>query len=692
MDREFEELLKSVLKELKDLTVILKTTSKAAKQTATDQKQSQTFLRQNIVRLKEEVKQRKKSGESFDDLEKEIEDSTDALKGLERSAKSAGGTFTSLPKKFIKGIGQMIVNVAKTALMFSDVSRPVENLSQVTEQLSEGMGVAQDVAVGFANDFDTVRGAFVNLSQTGAQFNGDLFRLSAAAAEANITLPQLTTFLQNNAATFGNFFGLVQTGANEFINLRAGLKTLTEKELAQFGLTTNETQEYLATFLEQERRRGNLQTFTAQQLTNNTVHYTKTLAKLSALTGKSIDVLDEQNKAAMSDSLFRAAMADMDPKAANVLNTAFSEAGPGIQMLIKDIKNFNQPVNDISRQLAVAAPELIQATRNLINNAGDDDALRQFQNAIGAAGKTLTGPEGKGFLLAAQATGEFAGIFDELIPRIRKQVSEEGLAGVLEQLSTSGQKAVNVFSQFETLSSKLQDTRIQATLPATLAAASTLGDGINEISQEGGPLDKFRTAIAEVTTALKDLASILNPVKLVEKGVKKVTDVGSKAITGTADFLIENTNIKENIKALEKFLFPNGQDEGLFGLGGYKGPAIDSFSGSEMPMEAIGQRNGSMGFQNFGSGTPAILHGSEAVVPQNTTLGKIITLLEKTSTGSTVAEATGGENTDRYLAELVELNKNTQTALNTLVTIGAMTEKNTKNMNNNVANMGGSLV
>ena len=146
----------------------------------------------------------------------------------------------------------------------------------------------------------------------------------------------MTTFLQNNAATFGNFFGLVQTGANEFINLRAGLKTLTEKELAQFGLTTNETQEYLATFLEQERRRGNLQTFTAQQLTNNTVHYTKTLAKLSALTGKSIDVLDEQNKAAMSDSLFRAAMADMDPKAASVLNAAFADAGPGIQMLIKD--------------------------------------------------------------------------------------------------------------------------------------------------------------------------------------------------------------------------------------------------------------------------------------------------------------------------------------------------------------------
>ena len=371
-----------------------------------------------------------------------------------------------MPKKFIQGIGKIITNVAKTALMFADVSRPVESLSQVAEQLAEGLGVTQDAAVRFANDFDTVRGAFINVAKTGAQFNGDLFRLSQAAADAAIPLPKFTAFLSENASTLGNFFGLVQTGTNEFTALARLLKQTTQDELAQFGLTTDETAEFLATFLEQERRRGNLQNFTARELTENTVHYTKTLAKLSALTGKSVDVLDEQNKAAMGDALFRASMADMDPKAANILSAAFAEAGPGVQQLIKDVKNFRGPVNDISRQIAFAAPELVQATRDLINNQGDDDAIRRFQNALGEAGERLTSEQGKGLLSAAVATGQFAGVFEEFVPRIRKQVGEEGLAKVLEQLATSGQQAVNVLSQFDTASARLQNLEIQSTLGA----------------------------------------------------------------------------------------------------------------------------------------------------------------------------------------------------------------------------------
>ena len=43
-------------------------------------------------------------------------------------------------------------------------------------------------------------------------------------------------------------------------------------------------------------------------------------------------------------------------------------------------------------------------------------------------------------------------------------------------------------------------------------------------------------------------------------------------------------------------------------------------------------------------------------------------------------------------AELIAVNEKVANHLNTLITIGAMTEKNTKETKNNLANMSGSLV
>ena len=141
-------------------------------------------------------------------------------------------------------------------------------------------------------------------------------------------------------------------------------------------------------------------------------------------------------------------------------------------------------------------------------------------------------------------------------------------------------------------------------------------------------------------------------------------------------------------KMIENFLLPEA-GKGLFGLPkGEGGPMIDDFSASEMPY-----RSGSAGFRDFGTGTPAILHGSEAVVPENTAMGGVIKALENLSIspGANSPTTVAGGN-DMTMQALLDSNKRMENALNTLVTIGAMTEKNTKSMNNNVANMGGSLV
>jgi hypothetical protein len=97
-----------------------------------------------------------------------------------------------------------------------------------------------------------------------------------------------------------------------------------------------------------------------------------------------------------------------------------------------------------------------------------------------------------------------------------------------------------------------------------------------------------------------------------------------------------------------------------------------------------------------------MLHGVEAVVPRND-IGQLADLLadlgSTTNTNNTSGDVITNNNTamdmttlNNNTKELVDLNKKVAQHLNTLITIGAMTEKNTKNTTNSLANMGDSLV
>ena len=150
---------------------------------------------------------------------------------------------------------------------------------------------------------------------------------------------------------------------------------------------------------------------------------------------------------------------------------------------------------------------------------------------------------------------------------------------------------------------------------------------------------------------------------------------------------------------------PGEDDTGTKKKGGFFQSILDANPDKE-GIQLFNFDRGTGGFRDFGQGTPAMLHGSEAVVPEGTALGKALQLLTdiadkptagdtNTTTNTNVVNNASAGNTNMLadnINTLTELNKKVENHLNKLVTIGAMTEKNTKNTNNNLANMGGSLV
>ena len=680
MDKELQRLLEDVLTELKGLVIHLKGSNRALKESAKNEKEKSLYHKTQIRVIKDLIKKRKESGESYDDLQAELKETTKELDDLGKSAKSSGLGLLSFPKKLAKAALNTATVMAKTALAFTDVSKPITSLSDVVAAgIDEIPGIGK-VSMALASDFDTLRESYIQLSRTGATFNGNLLGLSKVAKEASIPLPKLVDLIATNGAVLGAFFGSVQAGADQFISLGRELKNVTERDLAQFGLTTDETAQYMMTFLEAERSRGNLQRFTNTQLVESTKQYTLNLAKLSAMTGKSIDQLNEEQQAANADALFRAKLATMDKETADIITKAYTQMGPGMQQLTKDMLAFEGPVSKIGRDLTVATEgQILGPLQKLLNNAGDSDALRQFQNSVGRIGENLL-RDGQAFVDVAILTGDFAGVFEEFVPRIRRQISEEGLAGVLEQISESGKAAVNVFSQFDTISTTMQDARIATTLPATLAASSAIAQKLAEMSVDGGVLDRFGGAVSGATDALYRM-------------------MGIEDSTGTRDtrpFMERMFDADPDTPGVQ-FFNPRGHRKKVVN---------DQADMTGDQRRALRFATGSDGLQNFGSGTMAILHGMEAVATKDQLAGLANDLLAKgamigassnTLTSGTISQdqnLTGIDMTtlNSNTKELIDLNKKVAQHLNTLVTIGAMTEKNTKNFNNRLANMGGSLV
>jgi hypothetical protein len=518
-------------------------------------------------------------------------------------------------------------------------------LTAMVGKAKEGFEFLQDAVKPSLDTFRT-------LSKTGASFSNDIVGMTVASKNMRLELDEFADIMKNNAANFTGLGGSVTRGAEQFAKLSKGLmESPFIDTLRQAGYNNKELNDVLAlqvgfmrTSMADGKERDQEAIDSAQKLATE-------MDLMAKLTGKSREEQMENMKKAQADMQVEAKMRligikegpDAEAKARKLYAEQYNEAQlRGQGQVFKETFALGQVVSkEAATQVALSGKEGIETQRAArATQKGEEDEARAASKAarveaikngqdVARLNLALTGDMTTAGKAVTDSMTANRGLNDSIVA-LRKENDAQVASGKARKMTD-------------------EELDTEAKKRAAAAAQGTDAEG-KKVSGATDAMINLGSRAKDVTAALTD--SLLTPLnKQIGPGLSIFTDTYLRGTVQATGKSVSQTVRDTATRGREEAIQDENQGTGpLTGkkrkIGDIGGRQPDAYLGeSALKNVAYGtqqltgaaatgieetnklgnapkkRQTGSIGetgqlIENFGLGTPVILHGREAVMTE----------------------------------------------------------------------------
>ena len=460
-------------------------------------------------------------------------EATDKLtRGFVDSSKAIAGSTGNF--------GDLSAVVSGTIGAVSGLLGKIPVLGSAFSALGDAAAETADFAFGQVQaGFDS----FQDLSKAGQIGAEGITGMAERMRSTNMPLATYTKLLGENSQNLTFFSTAALEGGKTFAETMTEMASGTGKPLRRLGLSVEEIGQTVVDFQVMNRRQGLLNQLSQEQIRKGTQEYAKELDLIARLTGKTREEVQKEREEAMSDSRFRAALADLPQEIQDEHLKAISQiADPTVKRAYMDqLTGFTNTNASIQMEI-VGMGDSIRGAQDMINNLGGSgtDAVNGMREAA-------------------------------------KQATEAG--GMMQQYSKVVESGTGVMGDYAALRdfaiTQLKDEKAAAVEQAAAmnnvnSQTDQLVTSMMELQQATSAMNNFFIATPAATFAIDSFATALNKSILfiedmvigggAERTMDSAKDVYEKVTTYTANDLGEDVyEAQQNIaqEGLSDFMFRN---------------------------------------------------------------------------------------------------------------------------------------